>query len=104
MAQPPNERAALDRDDDEDEEDLDREYRRQVARNLQMLAAWLDDWDTQPVGALDVALDTDADTLPDEQRWIIEEARIVRDGAVAQVRELVTTLRASMDAPPEGRT
>ena len=101
MAQPPDERAALDRDD-EDEEDLDREYRRQVARNLQMLAAWLDDWDAQPAGALDVELDTDADTLPDDQRWIIEEARTVRDGAVAQVRELVTTLRASMDAQ-EGR-
>ncbi len=44
MAQPPDESAALDRDDDEDDEDLDRAYRRQVARNLQSLAAWLDDW------------------------------------------------------------
>ena len=97
MAQPPDERAALDRDD-EDEEDLDREYRRQVARNLQMLAAWLDDWDTQPAGALDDALDAGAEMLPDDQRGLIEEARTVRDGAVAQVRELVTTPRASMDA------
>ncbi len=96
MAQPPDERAALDRDDDE--EDLDREYRRQVARNLQMLAAWLDDWDTQPIGVLDDALDADADALPDDQRGLIEEARTVGDGAVAQVRELVTALRASMDA------
>jgi len=95
MAQPPDERAALDRDDDE--EDLDRAYRRQVARNLQMLAAWLDDWDTQPAGALDDALDADAEMLPDDQRGFIEEVRTVRDGAVAQVRELVTTLRASMD-------
>ena len=95
MAQPPNERAALDRDDDEDEEDLDRAYRRQVSQTLQSLAAWLDDWDTQPTGALDDALD--AEVLPDDQRGLIEEARTVRDGAVAQVRELVTALRASMD-------
>ncbi len=100
MTQPPDERAALDRDDDE--EDLDRTYRRQWARNLQSLAAWLDDWDTWPAGALDDALDTDAEMLPDDQRGLLEEARTVRDGAVAQVRELVTTLRA-MDAQ-EGRT
>ncbi len=43
MAQPPDESATLDRDDDEDDEDLDRAYRRQVARNLQSLAAWLDE-------------------------------------------------------------
>ncbi len=55
------------------------------------------DWDTQPVGALDEVLDADADTLPDDQRVLIEEARTVRDGTVAQVRTLVTTLRASMD-------
>jgi hypothetical protein len=95
MAQPPDERAALDRDDDE--EDLDRAYRRQVAQNLQSLAAWLDDWDTQPTGALDDALDADAEMLPDDQRDLIEEARTIRDGAVAQVRALVTTLRASMN-------
>ncbi len=97
MAQPPDESAALDRDD-EDEEDLDEAYRRQVARNVQSLAVWLDDWDTRPAGALDDALDADADTLPDDQRDLIEEARTLRDGAVARVRELVTTLRASMDA------
>jgi len=103
MAQPPDERAALDRDDDEDEEDLDRAYRRQVAQNLQSLGAWLDDGDTRPTGALDDALDADAEMLPDDQRGLIEEARTVRDGAVAQVRELVTALHASMDAPPEGQ-
>jgi len=43
------------------------------------------------------ALVADADTLSDDQRGLIEEARTVRDVAVAQVRELVTTLRASMD-------
>jgi len=102
MAQPPDESAVLDRDDN-DEEDLGREYRQQAARTLQMLAAWLDDWDTWPTGALDDALDIDADMLSDDQRGLIAEAKIVRDGAVAQVRELVTTLRASKNAP-EGRT
>ncbi len=48
MTQPPDERAALDRDDDGDGEDLDRTCRRQWARNLQALAAWLDDGDTRP--------------------------------------------------------
>ncbi len=88
--------------DDESDEALDRAYRRQLAQDLQSLGEWLDDWASFHAGSIDEAMDAYADTLPGYRRERIEEAMTFMDGAVAQLRERVLTLRAFMDEQ-EGR-
>jgi len=84
-------------EDDESDEALDRAYRRQLAQDLDAIGAWLDDWAGFHAGSIDEALDAYADTLPGYRRERVEEAMTFMDGAVAQLRERVLTLREFMD-------
>jgi hypothetical protein len=94
--------SAGDDEDDESDEALDREYRRQLAQDLDAIGAWLDDWAGFHAGSIDEALDAYAEALPQYRRERVEEAMTFMDGAVAQLRERVLTLRAFMDEQ-EGR-